>query len=290
MEVGGALTVWLVPLVCVLGIIGIEWKWKYPHFHVVDFFKADPFNRGLAFLCIIIIVIPLGWWIALPAGGIGMIIRAIASEDSRNMWPTRWQARSVMVVGLFIGVLFSGFGAVSTPIGADEWGTPRLTENPDAPNWPASEQHIWEFSTVNEISIIVVNHVRLPGTLSPVGSGSMALWHLESSGTDETRLKQAIGELPGVGLNADWFSLETIASGQTHDYGNKTLPYTVKYVKWSGNKIAEMVTVALGTWSGEIQLLTVIKPVIPGGEYGPFELDPYATQYVEPWLKANSQL
>ncbi|MDE0708070.1 MAG: hypothetical protein OSB33_03885 [Candidatus Poseidoniales archaeon] len=284
MEIGGTLAVWLIPLLCGLGIIGIEWKWKYPHIHVVDFFRADSFSQGLSLLCIGIILVPLGWWIAIPAGAIGMGVRAIASEDSRKMWPTRWQARSAMVVAIVAGVIISGFGGVSEPTGAAEWGTPLQTENPDAPNWPASEQHIWN----DGAAILVVNHVRLPGTLSAIGSGSMVLWHLESSGTDEVRLKQAMEQLEGIGLNADWFTLETTAHGQSYDYEGGTLPYTLKHVEISGNKIAEMITVAIGVWGGEVHLLTIIKPNLPGSEFLPFESDPYASQYVEPWLAANA--
>lgn len=284
MEIGGALTVWLIPLLCGLGIICIEWKWKYPHVHVIDFFRADSFNQGMSLLCIGIILVPLGWWIAIPAGAIGMGVRAIASEDSRKMWPTRWQTRSAMVVAIVVGVIISGFGSVSEPTGAAEWGAPLQTENPDAPNWPASEQHIWN----DGAAILVVNHVRLPGTLSAIGSGSMVLWHLESSGSDEVRLKQAMEQLEGIGLNADWFTLETTAYGQSYDYDRGTLPYTLKHVEINGNKIAEMVTVAIGAWGGEVHLLTVIKPNIPGSEFLPFESDPYASQYVEPWLEANA--
>jgi len=284
MAVGGALAAWLIPWLCVLGIIGIEWKWRYPQIHIADFFRADSFNQGICLLCIGILLVPLGWWVAIPAGAIGMGIRAVASEDSRLMWPTRWQARSAMVVAIVAGVMISGFGGVSTPIGAAEWGAPLVTENPDAPGWPASEQHIWNEGT----AILVVNHVRLPGTLSAIGSGSMVLWHLESSGTDEARLKQAMEELDGIGLNADWFTLETTAYGQSYDYSGDTLPYTLKRVEISGTKIAEMVTVAMGTWGGEVHLLTIIKPNIPGSEFLPFESDPYASQYVEPWLKANA--
>ncbi|MDG1524572.1 MAG: hypothetical protein P8Q90_00670 [Candidatus Thalassarchaeaceae archaeon] len=284
MEVGGALAAWLIPLLCVLGIIGTEWKWKYPQIHIADFFRADPFNQGICLLGIGILLVPLGWWIAIPAGAIGMGIRAIASEDSRLMWKTRWQARSVLVVAIVAGVIISGFGSVSEPIGAAEWGTPLTTENPDAPNWPASEQHIWNEGA----AILVVNHVRLPGTLSAIGSGSMVLWHLENSETDEARLKQAMEQLEEIGFNADWFTLETIAYGQSYDYSGGTLPYTLKRVDLDGRKIAEMVTVAVGTWGGEIHLLTVIKPNIPGAEFLPFESDPYASQYVEPWLEANA--
>ena len=283
MEVAGTLTAWLIPLLCVLGAIGTEWKLKHPHSHIVDFFRADPFNQGISLLCIAIILVPLGWWVALPAGAIGMGIRAIASEDSRNFWPNRWIARSALVVAVVIGVILSGFASVSEPTGAADWGVPLLTENPDAPNWPASEQHIW----AEGATILVVNHVRLPGTLSAIGSGSMALWHLESSGTDEERLKQAMEQLEGIGLQANWFTLETTAYGESHEYAGTTLPYTVKMVEVSGNKIAEMVTVALGTWGGEVRLLTIIKLAIPTDEFSPFYNDPYASQYVEPWLAEN---
>ena len=283
MEVAGTLTAWLIPLLCVLGAIGIEWKLTHPNSHIVDFFRADPFNQGISLLCIAIILVPLGWWIALPAGAIGMGIRAIASEDSRNFWPSRWKVRSALVVAIVAGVILSGFAGVSEPTGGADWGVPLLTENPDAPNWPASEQHIW----AEGATILVVNHVRLPGTLSAIGSGSMALWHLESSGTDEVRLKQAMEQLEGIGLQANWFTLETTAYGESHDYAGTTLPYTVKMVEVSGNKIAEMVTVALGTWGGEVRLLTIIKLAIPTDEFSPFYNDPYGSQYVEPWLEEN---
>jgi len=283
MSVGGALAAWVIPLLCVLTIIGIEWKWKYSNIHIADFFRADPFNQWICLLFLVTILIPLGWWITILGGAIGMGIRAIGSEDSRNLWGTRWQARSVTVVAIVIGVFISGFGGVSTPTGGAEWGSPLLTENPDAPGWPASEQHIWNDGG----TILVVNHVRLPGTISPIGSGSMVLWHLESSGTDEARLKQAMEQLEDIGLNADWFTLETIAYGQTYDYSGENIPYTLKRVKISGNSIAEMVTVAVGAWGGEVHLLTIIKPIIPGAEFLPFESDPYASQYVEPWIAAN---
>lgn len=283
MEVGGVLTAWLLPLFCLLSAIAIEWKWKYPHVHLSDFFRADPFNLGLTICCIAIFVIPLGWLVAIPAGAIGLGIRAIASEDSRAIWPQRWQARSGLVVAIVCGVLLSGFGGVSEPNGASEWGTPLVTENSEAPPWPASEQHIW----MDGSTIVVVNHARLPGTLSAIGSASMILWYLESSGTDEQRLKQAIEQLDGIGFRSEWFSLETTATGLTHEYGERTLPYTLKHIEIDGNKIAEMVTVAMGMWGGEVRLLTIIKPIDLMSDFLPFESDPYASDYVIPWLGAS---
>ena len=50
---------------------------------------------------------------------------------------------------------------------------------------------------------------------------------------------------------------------------------------------AEMVTVALGTWGGEVRLLTIIKLAIPTDEFSPFYNDPYGSQHVEPWLEEN---
>ncbi len=283
MEVGGTLAAWLLPMLCVLSAVAIEWKWKYPHVHISDFFRADPFNLGITACCAVIFVIPLGWVVAIPAGAIGLGIRAIASDDSRAMWPQRWQARSGLVIAVVFGVFLSGFGGVTEPTGAADWGTPFLTENEEAPPWPASEQHIW----IDGSTIIVANHVRLPGTLSAIGSASMILWYLESSGTDEQRLKQAIEQLEGIGFRAEWFSLETTATGLSHDYGDQTLPYTLKHIEIDGNKIAEMVTVAMGMWGGEVRLLTIIKPIDLMSDFLPFESDPYATDYVVPWLEAQ---
>ena len=283
MEVGGTLTAWSLPILCVLSAIAIEWKWKYPHVHFSDFFRADPFNLGITICCAAIIVVPLGWVIAIPAGAIGMGIRAIASEESRAMWPQRWSARSALVVAIVAGVLLSGFGGVSKPTGAAEWGAPLMTENEEAPPWPASEQHIW----MDGSTIVVVSHVRLPGTLSAIGSASMVLWYLESSGTDEQRLKQAIEQLDGIGFRSEWFSLETTATELTHDYDGQDLPYTLKHIEIDGNKIAEMVTVAMGVWGGEVYLLTIIKPIDLLSDFMPFESDPYASDYVIPWMEAQ---
>ncbi len=199
------------------------------------------------------------------------------------MWPQRWSARSALVVAIVAGVLLSGFGGVSKPTGAAEWGAPLMTENEEAPPWPASEQHIW----MDGSTIVVVNHVRLPGTLSAIGSASMVLWYLESSGTDEQRLKQAIEQLDGIGFRSEWFSLETTATGLTHDYDGQDLPYTLKHIEIDGNKIAEMVTVAMGVWGGEVYLLTIIKPIDLLSDFMPFESDPYASDYVIPWMEAQ---
>ncbi|MEE2759369.1 MAG: hypothetical protein VYA86_05265 [Candidatus Thermoplasmatota archaeon] len=283
MELGGTLTAWLLPMLCLLSAIAIEWKWKYPHVHVADFFRADPFNSGITACCAAIFVIPLGWMVAIPAGAIGLGVRAISSEDSRGMWPQRWKGRCGLTVAIVLGVLLSGYGGVSEPIGAPEWGTPLSTENDEAPPWPASEQHIW----MDGSTIVVANNVRLPGTLSAIGSASMILWYLETSGTDEQRLKQAIEQLDGIGFRSEWFTLETTASGLSHNYNGENLPYTIKKIEIDGNKIAEMVTIATGIWGGEVRLLTIIKPIDLISDFLPFESDPYASDYVIPWLEAQ---
>ena len=82
--------------------------------------------------------------------------------------------------------------------------------------------------------------------------------------------------------------METIASGQSHDYDGQILPYTLKSVVVNGIKFAEMVTVAVGTWGGEIHLLTIIKPINFSSPFLPFETDPYGEEYDLPWLEANA--
>ena len=68
---------------------------------------------------------------------------------------------------------------------------------------------------------------------------------------------------------------------------------TGKYESYDQNRRAaeaagaEMVTVALGTWGGEVRLLTIIKLSVPTDSFSPFYNDPYAAQHVEPWLAAN---
>ena len=285
MELGGALTTWLVPILLLVGLIGVEWKRTHPAVHIVDFVRADTFTLGLLILAMGIWLVPLGWWIALPAAGIGLAIRSIASEDARAMWKGRWRARSLLVLAVVCGMMLSGFGSVSEPVGAPAWGKPLQTENADAPIWPASTQHIY----FHDGAIIVVNHVRMPGSLSPYGSGTMALWYLETSGTDEARLKEAVRKLTGSDMQADLFSLDTRSTGQSHDYDGTTLPYTYKHVMLDllGERAgAEMITVARGEWGGEVQLLTIIKLRNPVGD-GPFNDDPWAAKQVDAWLAAT---
>jgi hypothetical protein len=291
MQLGGALTVWFIPFILVAGVIGVEWKQKHPDVHIADFVRADSFTLGLLVLCALIWIVPLGWLLALPASAIGLGIRSIASDDARAMWKERWGPRGMLVISIVVGMLISGIGSVSEPVGASEWGQPLRTDNPDAPFWPASEQHTW---LLTDGTIIVVNHVRLPGTLSPIGSANTVQWWLEVSNTDEERLKIAIEtllvEIHRPASDAEYFSLETVASGQTHDYGGTVLPYTHKYIildLFSEFKAAEMITVAQGEWGGEIKLITVIKPSLIGLN-PPFFDDPWAAQYVEPWLDANA--
>ena len=307
MNVAGAMTAWLVPLILLAGIIGVEWKRKYPDVHIADYVRADFFTVGILALCALIWLIPLGWLLAFPASIIALGIRSIASEDARVMWVSRWKARGLLVIAVAIGVFLSGFGAVSEPIGANEWGEPLLTENPDAPAWPASEQYTWvnyssadEFPWVpkpSDITIIVANNVRLPGTLSPYGSASCALWWLEFSDTDDERLKLAVetmlAQTNGVFPEsyAEHFSLQTVSSGEAHEYDSETLPYSHKYVTvdlFGETKIAEVITVAKGTWGGEVQLLTMIKPML--GQTSPFyaDNDEMGASFVEDWLDANA--
>ncbi len=301
MNTAGAMVVWLVPLIFLAGTIGVEWKRKYPDVHIKDYVRADPFTVGILALCVFIWIVPIGWLLAFPASIIALGIHSIASEDARAMWKSRWKARGVLTIAVVIGVFLSGFGAVSKPIGANDWGEPDLTENPDAPAWPASEQYTWiqmDGLLPTDLTIIVANNVRLPGTLSPYGSASTVLWWLEFSDTDDARLKQSVETMlaESKGLfpesYADHFSLQTVSSGETHDYGAENLPYSHKYVTvdlfGETTKIAEVITVAKGSWGGEVQLLTMIKPMI--GQTSPFYADnnEMGASFVEPWLEANA--
>ena len=46
-------------------------------------------------------------------------------------------------------------------------------------------------------------------------------------------------------------------------------------------------SVAMGMWGGEVLLLTIIKPIDLMSDFLPFESDPYASDYVIPWLEAQ---
>lgn len=286
MDVGAGLAVWSVPLLCALAIIALDWRRNHPDAHPVDLVRADRFTRWPLLVTVGIWLLPLGWTLALPGLFLGCGLLALRNVDERAEWRIRWKPRALLSIGVVIGVLLTGFVGVSTPVGAAAWGPAQRTENPDAPAWTASSQHLW---VELDGTVLVVNHVRMPGVLNPMGAGTMALWTLEVTGMDELRLKQAIEELPGPSTQADYFSLETQSNGQTHDYGGTELPYTIKHVKvdlFGERTGAHMVTVAKGEWGGEVRLLTVIKPVVPGTE-APFSHDPWASAEVIAWLEGS---
>ncbi|MDP6906971.1 MAG: hypothetical protein QF440_06090 [Candidatus Thalassarchaeaceae archaeon] len=297
MHVAGAVIAWLVPLILLTGTIGMEWKRKYPDVHLSDYVQADTFAMGLIVLSFCVWIIPLGWLLALPLAGICLGILTIYSENSRKMWVQRWKPRSLLVIAIVIGVMISGISSVSEPVGAPDWGEPILTENSDAPAWPASEQHTWvvtEGILPTDFTILVVNHIRFPGAYSAYGSGSCVLWWIEFSDADDLRLKQSIETLLDKtnqpSSYTEHFSLDTISSGETHEYDSATLPYSQKFVVidlFGETKVAEVITVAQGDWGGEVHLLTMIKPMI--GFDTPFyaDNDPYGAKYVDAWL--NSQ-
>ena len=279
-----SVTVLILPVLAIFSVILVDWKSRYQDVHIQDYWQADRFNSAIVVCSIVVIVIPTGWIFLMPFMAILMIFHVLNSKDSRLVWKNRWKVRIAIMTSILICIPVSGFVSVTEPVDVPEWGIPVVTENPDAPSWPQSEQHIW----VDGTTTIVVNHVRFPGAFSSMGSGSMILWHLENSDVDEERLKLAIEQLEGIGLQSEWFTLRTTASGQSHEYESGiTLPYSIKNIEVNGNKIGEMVTVAMGMWGGEIRLLTIIKPSIPGLSQSPFHHDPYAEQEVGIWLDVN---
>ncbi len=279
----GDFTVLILPVLAIFSVILIDWKWRYSDVHLQDYWQADRFNVVILICSLLVIVIPTGWIFFILLITSGLVLHALNSKDERQIWRNRWKVRTAVIMSILVCIPISGFVPVTEPIDVPEWGIPIVNENPDAPSWPKSEQHIW----VDGATILVVNHVRFPGAFSPMGSGSMILWHLENSDVDEERLKLAIEQLEDIGLQSEWFDLRTTASGQSHTYNETLLPYSIKNIEVSGSKIAEMVTVAMGMWGGEIRLLTIIKPSIPGLSQSPFHHDPYAEQEVNTWLEVN---
>jgi len=203
--------------------------------------------------------------------------------------------RTAMVSTAIASLLLSGFIPVSQPLGPSAWGEPLLSDNPNAPFYPNSEQLVWVL-TQPELAAVSITTVRTPWTANPF-AGEMAIqFMIEVTGADKTRMHASIEGLnersSKVYINPDIFELVDIDSEDTHRYKRGDIDQTMT-VKRQQIVLdielplitlkAEVLTVMEADWGGEAMLLTIIRP-------GLSEIhDVWAEDIVLEWLESRAE-
>ena len=226
-------------------------------------------------------------WV-LPFSGLIWIIGFLFGTTIKRQWRENWKnyakPRSALIAIWLCSFLVVGFLPTSTPMGSPGWGNPLSTENTDAPLWPSSEQHIW----VVDSSVIAITHQNIPAHLCPYGTGTYVSWVIETFKLDEHRVKQVVEKLPTA--SPDLFHLETVPSEGHHRYKSVDGSIDVDLIVSRRNVIsefpidgiivAEMITVYVPNWGGEMQMLTITQ--LYGND------DPWAESIVLEWLSIQN--
>jgi hypothetical protein len=256
---------------------------------------------GLEFLglsIILIWIVPYGVLVIAPLG----LILSILSPAGRITWAQTKVPRTMVCVFMISMIMLGSLAPISQPKSPDSWGTPLLTENPNAPIWPASQQYTWLMApSAGELDLEIVQSIsiRTPHQLGVYGSASSSLNLASLMGLEQSRLHQAIelldDELSFVRLNPEEMALTPIPNQETHRYVSNTLgidedvvirQYELRSLSIGSNKegvkVGEILCAATSTWGGELQVLVIIRPL----GHPDLTTNRYAEELVLDWLSA----
>jgi hypothetical protein len=256
---------------------------------------------GLEFLglsIILIWIVPYGVLVIAPLG----LILSILSPAGRITWAQTKVPRTMVCVFMISMIVLGSLAPVSQPKSPDSWGNPLLTENPNAPIWPASQQYTWIMApSAGELDLEIIQSIsiRTPHQLGVFGSASSSLNLASLMGLEQSRLHQAIelldDELSFVRLNPEEMALTPIPNQETHRYVSNTLgidedivirQYELRSLSIGSNKegvkVGEVLCAATSTWGGELQILVIIRPL----GHPDLTTNRYAEELVLDWLSA----
>ena len=256
---------------------------------------------GLEFLglsIILIWIVPYGVLVIAPLG----LILSILSPAGRITWAQTKVPRTMVCVFMISMIMLGSLAPVSQPKSPDSWGNPLLTENPNAPIWPSSQQYTWIMApSAGELDLEIIQSIsiRTPHQLGVFGSASSSLNLASLMGLEQSRLHQAIelldDELSFVRLNPEEMALTPIPNQETHRYVSNTLgidedivirQYELRSLSIGSNeegvKVGEVLCAATSSWGGELQILVIIRPL----GHPDLTTNRYAEELVLDWLSA----
>jgi hypothetical protein len=198
--------------------------------------------------------------------------------------------------------MLGSLAPIAQPKSPESWGEPLMTENPNAPLWPASEQYTWLMApSAGELNLEIIQSIsiRTPHQLGIYSAASSSLDLAELLGLEQARLHQAVDllddELSFVRLNPEEILLVPIPNQETHRYVSNTLAIDEEVVvrqfelrslsigsNEDGVKVGEVFCAATSSWGGELQILVIVRPL----GHPDLATDRYAEKYMLEWLSA----
>ena len=268
----------------------VEYRWQ-------DMYGPYGFH-ALASFFILLWILPGGFLLAGPV----MLLLSILSPAGRIAWESYRKSRIMVSVGLIVMLFIGGFSPVSGPVAPSEWGAPLLTENPNAPFYPAGEQYTWLMLPESgglDVEIVQSLTLRLPYQYGPLGAESSAFTLASLFGMEQGRLNQAIElldqELSGFRLDVDEMKLEPMAAENTHYYSSTSAGvdesvlvrlYELRSLSigasGEGLKVGEVLCIATSSWGGTLDVLVIVRPI---GHPG-LASDRFAESYALDWLSS----
>jgi len=256
---------------------------------------------GLEFLSIALLliwIVPYGILVIAPIG----LILSILSPAGRIAWSQTRTPRLLVCVLLISMIMLGSLAPIAQPKSPESWGEPLMTENPNAPLWPASEQYTWLMApSAGELNLEIIQSIsiRTPHQLGIYSAASSSLDLAELLGLEQARLHQAVDllddELSFVRLNPEEILLVPIPNQETHRYVSNTLAIDEEVVvrqfelrslsigsNEDGVKVGEVFCAATSSWGGELQILVIVMPL----GHPDLATDRYAEIFMLDWLSA----
>ena len=256
---------------------------------------------GLEFLIlslVLIWIVPYGILVIAPIG----LVLSVLSPAGRITWSKTKTPRVMVCVFLVCMIMLGSLAPISQPKSPDSWGNPLLTENPNAPIWPASQQYTWVMPpSSGELNLEIIQSIsiRTPHQLGIYGAASSSIDLATFLGLEQSRLHQAVelldDELSFVRLIPEEILLVPIPNQETHRYVSDTLEIDEEIVirqyelrslsigaSEDGVKVGEVLCAATSSWGGELQVIVIVRPL----GHPDLTTDRYAENYILEWLSA----